>query len=171
MTIKNDNYFHQIKLLANVLIKKDEKYIVIEKKFNKKIDAPQMVHALGGHIDHGENPLEAARREILEESGIQIKNIRLKAIITEIKETAEPAPDWTIFHFIADYDSGKITESAEGKLLILSQKELLKKPMLESFRYIINHLLSEGNKIMFANFYYQDGKFIANKNNIYLSPQ
>lgn len=166
MTFKIDKNFHQIKLLANVLIKKGDKYIVIEKNLDKQINTPNMFHALGGHIDHGENPFEAVKREVLEEAGIKIKNIKLKTIVTEIKENSKPTPDWTIFHFIADYDSGKITESEEGELLILSQKELFKKPMLESFSYVLKHMLSKDKRIMFASFYYKNEKFIDNKKKI-----
>ncbi len=166
MTLKTDLRFHQIKLIANVLIKKDDKYIVIEKNFHKQTESPKMIHALGGHVDHGENPLETAKREVFEESDIHIKNIQLRAVVTEIKENSKPTPDWTIFHFIADYDTGEINESTEGKLLLLSQTDLLKKPILESFSYVLKHMLSKDKKIMFASFYYKNNKFIDNKKKI-----
>jgi len=37
-------------------------------------------NGLGGHIEKGENPIEAAKREVLEESGISIRNLELDYI-------------------------------------------------------------------------------------------
>lgn len=157
MTITNDPYLHEIRLLSNVLIKKNDKYLVL-KRSSQSNHAPNMIHAFGGHVDHGENPLQAAKREIKEELGIEIKNLSLRAIVTEVKESEPPQPDWVIFHFSADYDSSDFIKTHEGELLELNQDNLLQQQMLPSFRYVVNHILNSDH-IMFATYNYKDGQF------------
>ncbi len=168
MTIIKDSYQHEVKLLTNILVKKDNKYLVL-KRSKISTHAPNMIHAFGGHIDHGENPLQAAKREIKEEIGIEIKNITLKAIVTEIKNAEIAQPDWIIFHFIADYESGHITSTHEGKLYKFDKKTLLQQKMLPSFHYVIKHIFKNTNNIMFTTYYYDQGKFIDNKKEVLFS--
>ena len=60
----------------------------------------------GGHLEFGESWEECARRETLEEAGIEIKNIRFGAVTNDIFEK-ENKHYITIF-IVADFDSGEV---------------------------------------------------------------
>ncbi len=46
----------------------------------KRVGVPMEIGVLGGHIERGEKPLHAAKRELLEESGYSSKNWKLLAV-------------------------------------------------------------------------------------------
>ena len=58
----------------------------------------------GGHLEYGEEPAQAARREAFEELGIQIKNIRLAPYTNDIFEKEDK--HYITLFFVADFDSG-----------------------------------------------------------------
>lgn len=59
----------------------------------------------GGWLEFGENWEECAKRETLEEAGIEIKNIRFWTVTNDIHEVEEKHV--VTLHMIADYDSGE----------------------------------------------------------------
>lgn len=58
----------------------------------------------GGHVEHGESFSECARREVMEESGIKIKNIRFQFVANILKYNSNQV---THIGLIADWQSGK----------------------------------------------------------------
>ncbi len=56
------------------IILKDGKVLVEKRKMDKKVDPGQIIIP-GGHIEKGETPLEACKRELKEELGIECKRI------------------------------------------------------------------------------------------------
>ncbi len=63
---------------ASVLIQNDRGKILLFKHFYRK-DIPWGFP--GGYVEHGENPDQAIQRELMEESGLQIKNLQLLEVI------------------------------------------------------------------------------------------
>lgn len=59
---------------------------------------------VGGRLDEGEEPLEAARRELLEETGYEAKEWELLDAVQPVSKI-----DWTVYTFIAK-DCHKIAE-------------------------------------------------------------
>ena len=60
-------------------VKKGNKYLMLHRGAHKRI-MPDIWMAAGGHREFNEGLFECARREVLEETGLTIKNIRVKAI-------------------------------------------------------------------------------------------
>ena len=67
-----------------IFIMRDEDVLLIHKN---KIDSYgySKLNGIGGHIEKGEEPNEAAKREVLEESGLLVEKLDLVAIIFMIK--------------------------------------------------------------------------------------
>lgn len=86
-----------------------------------------MIECPAGYVDEGEKSLDAAKREVLEETGYKLKNIQLLA-----KTIHHPTKENGIMHvFLADI-AGKTSnvtnpnESEEIEVLELSPKRVLK---------------------------------------------
>ena len=84
MPINNTPDIHEQIICANIFIRKDDKYLVLRRSQLKKY-APDVIHPVGGKVNLGENPYTTAEREVEEEAGVKVKNMRLEAVIQEIK--------------------------------------------------------------------------------------
>ena len=68
---------------------------------------------IGGHLEAGESPEECIRREAMEETGLPLKNLKLRGILTFI------LPKWgneLTFLYTAETDFSIFKESNEGIL-------------------------------------------------------
>ena len=89
---------------------------------------------LGGHLESGESPAECIRREIAEEAGISVTDLRLRGIITFI------LPDWgneLSFLYTARTDAETIPECPEGELKWVPVGDVLSLPLWEGDRIFL----------------------------------
>lgn len=134
-------------------VKKDGKYLMLHRAKHKKI-MPDVWLAPGGKRERGEGLFECARREILEETGLKIKNLKIKATGAIYLEDI----DQELFvHFLtADYDGGELKpEDDDGTLHWLAPEEILK----------IDNLLAELKQIL--PFIFDDKSNIISFESIY----
>jgi 8-oxo-dGTP diphosphatase len=153
MAINTDPEIHKQVICANVFIRKDNKYLVMKRSPFKKY-LPNYIHPVGGKVDPDENPYITAQREVLEETGLKIKNIRLEALLLELKPEKDKPHNWLIFHFSADYDFGDIIPTEEGELLWLTEEELKRQPLFASVKLVIEHILNKEKGTVFATIEY-----------------
>ena len=59
-------------------VKKDDKYLMLHRNSDKKI-MPNVWMAPGGKREQGEGLFEAAHREVMEETGLKIKKLKIRA--------------------------------------------------------------------------------------------
>ena len=91
-------HFPRIEPCIIVLVHKgDQVLLVRHKQRNQDIYA-----CIAGFIEVGESVEQAVKREVLEEAGLKIKNIRFKGT------QSWPFPDQLMLAFNADYESGEI---------------------------------------------------------------
>lgn len=105
-------------------VKKDGKYLMLKRNSDKKI-LPGVWMAPGGKIESNEGLFECARREILEETGLKIKNLKVKAIgngyLTDLDT------DIFFLFIFADYAGGEVIKNPpDGKLMWFSPNEIIK---------------------------------------------
>lgn len=166
MAINQKPNIHELVICSNIFVRKDGKYLLLKRSPKKKF-APGVVHPFGGKLDDKENAFVGAQRELLEEAGIKVKNMRLEAVLLEITPTREMYNNWLIFHFSADYESGKIKETEEGEVIILSEEEILKQNLFPSVRQVIRNILNPNDGTVFATFKFDgDGNVIESENDI-----
>jgi 8-oxo-dGTP pyrophosphatase MutT (NUDIX family) len=166
MAINQEPNIHELVICANIFVRKDGKYVLLKRSPKKKF-APGVVHPFGGKLDHNENAFIGAQRELLEEAGIKVKNMRLEAVLLEITPAREMYNNWLIFHFSADYESGEIQETEEGESIILSEEEILKQDLFPSVRKVIKNILDPNDGTVFASFKFdENGNIIESESNI-----
>ena len=144
-------------MCANMFVRKDGKILVLKRSEQKKI-APGFFHPAGGKVDQNEEPLRASKRELMEETGLTVKNIRLEAVVTEI-EPHKPNENWLIFHYSGDYESGEIKQTLEGEFVWLTKEELTNcDNLFPSVKALIKYIVDENQGTAFASFIYTDCK-------------
>ena len=75
---------------------------------------PGMFNGVGGHVERGENIMSAAQREIREETGLDVHNLRLRCIL-HVDEGADRA-GVLVFVFVGHTERRDVVESSEGTL-------------------------------------------------------
>lgn len=153
---------HHIVITANIFVRKDSKYLMLRRSPLKEV-LPNLIAPLGGKIEEAEDPLLGAQRELYEESGLKVKNIRLEAVVTEVlsPDDTQYKNNWLIFHFSGDWESGEATKSDEGELLWMTEEELLQAPMFPSVKTVLPFILSPDDSTVFARFEYDKERSIT----------
>ncbi|MEA3439525.1 MAG: 8-oxo-dGTP diphosphatase [Chloroflexota bacterium] len=113
-------------------------------------------NGLGGKIEAGETPEECAIREILEESGLVVKNLRLKGFLT-FPQFANHQ-DWYAFVYVIDVFEGELIDSPEGVLHWINDSDLTNLNLWEGDRVFLPWLDQPG--FFSAKFVYEDGNYI-----------
>ena len=120
-------------------------------------------NGLGGKFELGESPEECAIREIKEESGLDVINVKMKGIITF--PMFDGKDDWYVFLFVADQFSGELIDSPEGKLEWVPTEKLTEINLWDGDKIFIPWLFED--KFFSAKFNYKDGAFVDYEANFY----
>jgi 8-oxo-dGTP diphosphatase len=120
-------------------------------------------NGLGGKFEPGESPEECAKREIFEESGLKVRSINLKGIITF--PMFDGKDDWYVFLFTSDNFEGSLIDSPEGTLDWIPDNKLPEINLWDGDKIFIPWLYQE--KFFSAKFNYKDGKFVDHEVSFY----
>jgi 8-oxo-dGTP diphosphatase len=164
MAINSEPDIHNLVICANVFVIKGDKVLLLRRSLEKKF-LPGYVQPIGGKVELNEDSLTAARRELLEETNLEVKHLQLKGIVTEIKTKKDELyqTNWQIFHFVAEYNGGNLASTEEGELVWLSRKELKQQKIADSIRFILDALLSPQKSVVFAHYVYGEKNTLLQK--------
>jgi len=126
-----------------------------------RIKKPNDIHegkwnGLGGKFEPGETPEECARREILEESGLRVKKLDLKGLLSFPLFARDE--DWYAFVFVATDFEGSLIESPEGTLQWIDDSKLTELNLWEGDRIFLPWLERPG--FFSGKFVYQGGALV-----------
>lgn len=120
-------------------VRKNGKYLMLKRHESKQI-MPGVWMAPGGTREHSEGLFACARREILEETGLKIRNLSIRAVGTaHLKDLKQEIH----FHFLtADFSSGRLKpETGVGKLMWLKSAEILQlENLLSEHKFVLPHV-------------------------------
>jgi 8-oxo-dGTP diphosphatase len=97
----------------------------------------------GGKIKNGESSENAARREVLEETGLSIGTLEKMGYLEFFFGPGKAKPDWTAEVFLTREFSGYLCESDEGKLWWFTKDSLPMDQMWQDDRYWLPLLIQE----------------------------
>jgi len=113
--------------------------VLLIKGSDKKQRWPGKYNGVGGQIETGEDILEAALRELQEESGITDVELSLVGqIMIQISESAGVA----IFIFRGKYERADFVSSQEGTLEWIKISDLNKIPIVEDLSVLLPRVIS-----------------------------
>jgi 8-oxo-dGTP diphosphatase len=137
-------------------VKKGDKYLLLHRNPTKRI-MPDIWMAPGGHREFNEGLFACARREVLEETGLQIKNIQIKA--TGNAYVKDIDQEFFFHMLVADYAGGELkTNEQDGTFEWLTKEEILKlDKLLPELKHILPHILTEKSDVLSYTAYYEKG--------------
>lgn len=111
-----------ISLTVECFVEKEGRYLLLKRHPNKRI-LPNVWIAPGGHREFNEGVIECTRREILEETGLKISDVKIKA--TGIAHLQDINQEFSFHILTAKYASGELlSETSDGELRWLTPEEI-----------------------------------------------
>lgn len=96
-------------------------------------------NGIGGHIEQGEDAATAARRELIEETGLIVKDLRLCGTLIV---DATPGLGIGIYIFHGEFDSGTLRESPEGSLEWHGVDRISSLPLVEDLPSLLPRVIA-----------------------------
>lgn len=139
-------------------IERDGKYLMIH-RVKKENDANRDKWiGIGGKFEYGESPFDCVRREVFEETGLTLKSLNYRGIITFVSD--EFGTEY-MHLFSSDCFEGSLTDSCnEGVLEWIEKTRLSKIPMWEGDKIFLK-LLNEQNGFFSLKLVYQGDHLIT----------
>lgn len=141
-----------------ILVFNGDKVLLQKGAPTKKIWAG-FFNGLGGHVERGEDALSAARRELMEEAGLDCSNLHLcGTVMIDVEEH----DGIMLFVMTGDEIKGTLNESDEGSLHWVNVNDISEMKIVEDIPEIVKRILTEKSKIFHAHYGYDDnGKRIT----------
>jgi len=156
MDIQNIDRPNTFTVIPRVLafIEKDDKVLLIERA-KKEAFAYKKLNGIGGHIEKGEDPLTAIRREVKEESGLNIADFTLRAVIFIDVESDKGV---CVFVYSTVYSGGEVNSSTEGRLLWAKKSELPRMQVIKDIPLILDVIEESKNdgEVKYLQYQYTD---------------
>lgn len=146
-----------------VYLRRSEKTLMIHRGVKGRVDYHHgKWNGLGGKCEADESPLDAACREVREESGVSLSPSQLVPLGVLQFPNFKPHrnEDWIVFVFSGELNeeqmSALLTESHEGSLHWVLHQDLLSLNLWEGDRVFIPWVLE--NKSFLGTFWYREQK-------------
>ena len=135
-----------------IFLYNDDKVLLLRGALTKRV-WPGLLNGLGGHVEANEDVLSAARREVFEESGLDLKpgGFVLRAVVSIQVNNADPGI--LNFVFVVKTDDHPVTHSGEGMLEWHRRNELEGLPLVEDLPWLIPRLFDQPEAaVLFAHY-------------------
>ncbi len=96
------------------------------------------LNGIGGHIEAGEDPLTAARREIDEEAGLGAADLRLSGVVMI---DVGSSPGIGLYAFVGEADPGEPRAGPEGDLVWVPMSALGRERLVEDLPTLLPALM------------------------------
>jgi len=105
----------------------------------------------GGHVEKDEDVESATKREFFEETGLEIVDLKLKMVTSEI---GPEHYNWILFIFTGKTNGSDFVESDEGKLFWVKKDEILRANLSPIDKLLVPYILDGTNDVWKAQIEY-----------------
>ncbi|MDX2140482.1 MAG: NUDIX domain-containing protein [Chloroflexota bacterium] len=135
-------------------VRNGEDVLLLKRAPTKRI-FPNRYNGVGGHIERGEDVFTSAQREIVEETGLDVRDLRLRAIYLV---DANAATGISVFAFTAYSDSRDLIECDEGTLEWVPIADITSRDLVEDLPIMLPRMLamSDCDAPLFVHLSYND---------------
>jgi 8-oxo-dGTP diphosphatase len=121
-----------------IFITRGEKILLLKGAPTKRL-WPDKYNGIGGHIERGEDVVSSARRELYEETGLEVDGLWLCGTVM-----VDAGSDFgiTIFVMRGEYKQGEAIGSKEGSLEWILKADLDKFPLVEDVPVLLEKIFS-----------------------------
>ena len=121
-----------------VIATRGENVLLLKRAEHKRL-WPGLYNAPGGHVEQGETPIEAASRELAEETGLHADALTLRGLL--IGDAVEDLPGVIVFIYHARVSGELHARNAEGVPHWILRSQLPSLPTLPDLPLILRHVL------------------------------
>ncbi len=147
---------HRYTVVPRVLcfLKSGQEVLLLKGAADKRLWAGRY-NGIGGHMERGEDPLQAARREIYEETGLQVETLHLGGLVHICLSRGSGV---LLFLFVGEAPSREVRPSAEGSLEWVTVEQIAHLPVVEDLPFFLPRLLRfrPGDPPFFARSHYDE---------------
>jgi 8-oxo-dGTP diphosphatase len=137
-------------------IEKDNQYLMLNRvKKKEDINKGKWI-GVGGHFNKGETPNECVRREVFEETGLTLKSLKLRGILTFIADKDFVEYIWL---YTSNDFEGQLIECNEGILKWIDKDKVNQLELWEGDRVFLK-LLEEQKEFFSLKLEYEGNQLI-----------
>lgn len=142
-----------------VFITRDDRVLLLRGAPTKRIWANKY-NGIGGHVERDEDVYAAAQREVREETGLEVAELRLAGLINI---DGDQSTGIMLFVFTAQSRSGNPIPSEEGALEWIARDQLAQIDLVEDLPTILPHALELPPTAppFFAHYHYDEQEHLV----------
>lgn len=115
---------------------------------------------VGGKFEEGETPEECVKREVFEETGLELNSFKYRGIVTFVSDIYETEK---MHLFTATSPSLKIKECDEGEFGWIPKNELMSLNMWEGDKIFLDLIASDDEPFFFLELTYEEDTLIKSE--------